>query len=60
MPWLGIGMIEILSYSFMQKAFASGILVAIACSLLGTFLVLRKFSLIGDGIAHISFGGVAT
>ncbi len=44
----------------MQKAFLSGILIAIACSLLGIFLVLRKFSLIGDGIAHISFGGVAT
>ncbi|MBM3230152.1 metal ABC transporter permease [Candidatus Pacearchaeota archaeon] len=53
-------MIEILSYEFMQKAFISGIVIAIACSLLGVFLVLRKFSLIGDGIAHISFGGVAT
>ncbi len=53
-------MIEILSYAFMQKAFISGIVIAIACSLLGMFLVLRKFSLIGDGIAHISFGGVAT
>lgn len=53
-------MIEILSYTFMQKAFISGIVIAIACSLLGMFLVLRKFSLIGDGIAHISFGGVAT
>jgi len=53
-------MIEILSYGFMQKAFISGIVIAIACSLLGMFLVLRKFSLIGDGIAHISFGGVAT
>jgi len=52
-------MIEILSYGFMQKAFISGILIAIACSLLGMFLLLRKFSLIGDGIAHISFGGVA-
>ncbi|MFT4303980.1 MAG: metal ABC transporter permease [Candidatus Woesearchaeota archaeon] len=53
-------MIEILSYGFMQRAFIVGILIAIACSLLGIFLVLRRFSLIGDGIAHISFGGVAT
>jgi zinc transport system permease protein len=51
-------MIEILSYTFMQKAFISGIVIAVACSLLGMFLVLRKFSLVGDGIAHISFGGV--
>jgi len=44
----------------MQKAFITGIFVAIACALLGTFLVLRRYALIGDGIAHISFGGVAT
>jgi len=43
----------------MQKAFVTGILIAVACSLLGTFLVLRRLSLIGDGLAHISFGGVA-
>jgi zinc transport system permease protein len=52
-------MLEILLYPFMQKAFITGIFVAIACSLLGTFLVLRKYSLIGDGLSHISFGGVA-
>jgi zinc transport system permease protein len=52
-------MLEIISYAFMQKAFITGIFVAIACALLGTFLVLRKYALIGDGIAHISFGGVA-
>lgn len=52
-------MIEMLTYAFMQKAFITGILIAIACSLLGTFLILKKFSLIGDGIAHISFGGIA-
>ncbi len=52
-------MLEMLSYVFMQKAFIAGILIATACALLGTFLILRKFSLIGDGIAHISFGGVA-
>ncbi len=51
--------IEMLSYPFMQRAFVTGIFVAIACSFLGTFLVLRKYSMIGDGLAHISFGGVA-
>jgi zinc transport system permease protein len=53
-------MLEILEYAFMQKAFITGIVTAIACSLLGVFLVLRRYALIGDGIAHISFGGVAT
>jgi zinc transport system permease protein len=52
--------IEMLNYAFMQRAFISGIFIAIACSLLGTFLVLRRYALIGDGIAHISFGGIAT
>jgi len=52
-------MLEILSYTFMQRAFVTGIFVAIACALLGTFLVLRRYALIGDGLAHISFGGVA-
>lgn len=53
-------MFEILSYAFMQKAFITGILVALACASLGTYLILRKFALIGDGISHISFGGIAT
>ncbi len=52
--------IEMLSYGFMQRAFITGIVIAIACSLLGVILVLRKLSLIGDGLAHISFGGVAS
>lgn len=51
--------IEILSYSFMQKAFITGIVIAIAASLLGCFLVLRRYALLGDGLAHISFGGIA-
>lgn len=53
-------MLEILQYVFMQKAFITGIVIAIACSLLGVFLVLKKYALIGDGISHIAFGGVAS
>lgn len=52
-------MIEILQYGFMQNALITGILIAITCSLLGVFLVLRRYALIGDGLAHLSFGGVA-
>lgn len=51
---------EILRYGFMQKAFVTGIVVAIACSILGIFLILRRQALIGDGLAHISFGGIAS
>lgn len=51
--------IQILQYSFIQKAFISGSFVAISCSSLGLFLVLRKMSLIGDGLSHVSFGAIA-
>lgn len=51
--------IQILHYSFIQKAFIAGSFVAIACSTLGLFLVLRKMSLIGDGLSHVSFGAIA-
>ncbi len=52
-------MIQILQYSFIQKAFIAGSFVAITCSSLGLFLVLRKMSLIGDGLSHVSFGAIA-
>lgn len=51
--------IQILQYSFIQKAFLAGSFVAITCSFLGLFLVLRKMSLIGDGLSHVSFGAIA-
>jgi len=51
--------IQLLQYSFIQKAFVAGSFVAITCSSLGLFLVLRKMSLIGDGLSHVSFGAIA-
>ena len=51
--------VGLLQYSFIQKAIVAGSLVAITCSILGMFLVLKKMSLIGDGLAHLSFGGIA-
>ncbi len=52
-------MIEFLNYAFMQKALLGGIAVALCCGLIGPFLVLRRLSLLGDGLAHLAFGGVA-
>jgi zinc transport system permease protein len=52
-------MLEILQYAFMQRALLGGIAIALACALLGPFLVLRRLSLLGDGLAHVAFGGVA-
>lgn len=51
--------IEIFSYNFMQRAMIAGTLVGILCAVLGLFLVLRRLSLIGDGLAHVTFGSVA-
>ncbi len=50
---------EILSFAFVQRAMLAGVLIAAVCSILGVFLVLRRMSLIGDGLAHITFGSVA-
>jgi zinc transport system permease protein len=52
-------LIEILSLGFVQRAIIAGILIAATASILGVFLVLRRMSLIGDGLAHITFGSVA-
>jgi len=52
-------MIDIISYPFMQRALISGVFVALVCAVLGVFLVLRKSAFIGEGLAHISFSGIA-
>ena len=51
--------LEALSYGFMQKALIAGIAVGLICSFMGTFLVLRRYSLFADGIAHVAFGGIS-
>jgi len=50
---------EILQYSFMQRALQSGVVVAVTCSVVGLFLVLRRQSLFGDALSHAAFGGIA-
>lgn len=50
---------EILSYGFMHRALISGIAIALMCSVVGLFLVLRRYSLFGDALAHAAFGGIA-
>ena len=48
-----------LSYEFMQRAFVAGIFIAILASLSGTFVVLRRYSLISETLAHSALVGVA-
>ena len=52
-------LLDFLRYGFIQRALIAGSFIAILCSTLGAFLVLRRFSLIGDGLAHATFGSVA-
>ncbi len=49
----------IFSYEFIRYALLVGIMVALSSSLLGTSLVLRRFSMIGDGLSHVAFGAMA-
>ena len=51
--------LELIQYSFIQKALIAGILVAFAAPIVGIFLILKKMSVIGDGLAHVAFGGVS-
>jgi zinc transport system permease protein len=46
-------------YGFFQRALLAGVFVAIACAILGLFLILRRDAMIGHGLAHVTFGGVA-
>lgn len=52
-------LLEMFSYSFMQRALLAGVLIGVLCAVLGVFLVLRRLSLIGDGLAHTTFGAVS-
>lgn len=50
---------DLFSHGFIQRALVAGSFIAVLCSTLGVFLVLRRLSLIGDGLAHVTFGSVA-
>ena len=47
-----------LQYAFMQNALAAGFLAAVACGIIGSYVVIKKMVSISGGIAHASFGGV--
>lgn len=50
---------EMLSYPFLVRALIGGILVSLCASLLGVSLVLKRYSMIGDGLSHVSFGALS-
>ena len=51
--------INMFSYHFMQRAFIVGVLVSLCAALLGVSLVLKRYSMIGDGLSHVGFGALA-
>ena len=50
---------EFLQYGFILRGFTAGIIVALIAPLIGVFLVLRRYSLIADTLAHVSLAGIA-
>lgn len=51
--------ITMFSYTFMQKAIIVGAVIALCASLLGVILVLKRYSMIGDGLSHVGFGALS-
>jgi len=54
-----MAIINMLQFPFVQLAFVVGTLIALCCAGLGYFLVLERYALIGDGLAHVSFAAIA-
>ena len=52
-------LLEMFTYPFILRAFAVGILVSLCAALLGVSLVLKRYSMIGDGLSHVGFGALA-
>ena len=50
---------EMLSYAFLTRALVVGVLVSLCSALLGVPLVLKRYSMIGDGLSHVGFGALA-
>lgn len=50
---------EMMSYPFMVRAVVVGVLVSLCAALLGVSLVLKRYSMIGDGLSHVGFGAMA-
>ena len=53
------GLLSMFSYHFIQRALLVGMLVSLCAALLGVSLVLKRYSMIGDGLSHVGFGALA-
>ena len=52
-------LISYFSYPFVKYAITAGVLIALCAALLGVSLVLKRYSMIGDGLSHVAFGAIA-
>lgn len=52
-------LVEMLSFDYILRALLVGVLVSLCASLLGTSLVLKRYSMIGDGLSHVGYGAMA-
>jgi zinc transport system permease protein len=50
---------DLFGYQFFQNALIGGVITAVSCGLVGLFLILKKEAMIGDGLSHTAFGGIA-
>jgi len=51
--------VELMSYTFIRRALLVGILVSLCAAILGVSLVLKRYSMIGDGLSHVGFGSLS-
>ncbi|MGC9361255.1 MAG: metal ABC transporter permease, partial [Anaerolineae bacterium] len=51
-------MLEALQFGFMRNALAAGILVSIACGIIGAYVVVNRIVFLSGGIAHAAYGGI--
>lgn len=54
-----MSLLQMFSFPFIQRALVAGVLVSLCAALLGVPLVLKRYSMIGDGLSHVSFGALA-
>ena len=54
-----MSLLQMFSFPFIQRALIAGVLVSLCAALLGVPLVLKRYSMIGDGLSHVSFGALA-
>ncbi len=52
-------MLELLQYDFIVRGLIAGVCIAVIAPIIGIFLVLRRYSLIADTLAHVSLAGIA-